>query len=249
MLFVRQNIQKVERWVKVYYVNFYETGKEGTVGLTMQEREYRAFCQDHGLNDEDLQAALDSVKQFEAFLKEKKKSLDEMTIIDVKEYISDLTVQGKNTWDRLRSLARYSKMIGNNEVYIYFTSILGGRTILPSISSRLRKLAVEDVTQEIFRDIKTPPLGAPPEEFPKVVKTLVERLQSELDPELCNNVLAGNHHHIPVENFERHRLWLKEEGSIDGYLKRAHDEAVKELEKYSCQGRRLDLHDQDTVRP
>ena len=101
MLFVRQNIQKVERWVKVYYVNFYETGKEGTVGLTMQEREYRAFCQDHGLNDEDLQAALDSVKQFEAFLKEKKKSLDEMTIIDVKEYISDLTVQGKNTWEYL----------------------------------------------------------------------------------------------------------------------------------------------------
>ena len=65
----------------------------------MREKEYRAYCLEKGLEGEDLQTALDSVKQFEAFLKEKKKSLDEMTIIDVKEYFSDLTVQGKNTWD------------------------------------------------------------------------------------------------------------------------------------------------------
>ena len=137
----------------------------------------------------------------------------------------------------LVALARYTYMIGRNEVYVYFTSVLGGRTVLPSISERLAELAGEEARDRIFSGIEAPPLGSPPDEFPKVTLRLVERLKGELGSELCHDVLAGNHHRIPVANFEKHKAWLEEEGSIEGYLKRLHDNSVAELEEFCREGK------------
>ncbi len=203
----------------------------------MREREFRELCEQRGLDEEEIESAVRSVLTFEEFLAGKDRSLEEMTIDDVKEHISELIDQGQNTWERLTALARYSDMITKKEVYVYFTSVLGGRTVLPSISERLADLAGAETRDKIFTGIEAPPLGSPPEEFPRVTMRLVERLERELGSELCHDVLAGNHHRIPVENFEKHKLWLEEEGSIECYLKRLHDAAVAELEEYLREGK------------
>ena len=205
--------------------------------ILMLEGKFRELCEQRGLDEDGIESAVISVLIFGEFLAGKGSSLDETTIDDVKEHISDLIEQDQNSWERLVALARYSNMIRKNEVYVYFTSVLGGRTVLPSISERLADLAGVEARDKIFSGIEAPPLGSPPEEFPKVTLRLVEKLERELGSELCHDVLAGNHHRIPIENFEKHKLWLEEEGSIEGYLKRLHDSAVAELEEYSREGK------------
>ena len=59
----------------------------------------------------------------------------------------------------------------------------------------------------------------------------------KLGTETCHNVLAGNHHEIPLKSFDKHKQWLQEAGSIDGFLKRVHGEAVSELEHYMNEGK------------
>jgi len=203
----------------------------------MRDKEYRLLCSGRGLNKIDTQLAIKYVQQFEVSLAEKNKSLENMSVNDVKEYVAFLISQGNNTWDRLVALARYSYMIEKHDVYVYFTSILGGKTIFPSLAERLESVAGEEMRDKIFKDLVEPPLGAPPGEYPKVTKRLVEKLVEELSTEVCHDVLAGNHHRIPVENFENHKTWLKEEGSIENYLKRAHKEAVADLEKHLLEGK------------
>ena len=97
------------------------------------------------------------------------------------------------------------------------------------LAERLASIAGETARDEIFEGIEAPPLGSPPEKFPEVTSLLVERLQ-RLGAEACHRVLAGNHHRIPVESFNKHKQWLRDAEDIDAFLKKVHDEAVGELE-------------------
>jgi hypothetical protein len=202
----------------------------------MREREYTEFLRDRDLSDEAIEAATGYVKEFEGYLAETGVGLESFTVADLKNYISGLIEAKKNSTERLIALARYAYMAGLNEVFIYFTSIVGGREVLPSIAERVASLAGREVRDRVFEDIEAPPLGSPPEEFPPVTVRLVERLL-ELGPETCRAALAYNHHGVPPSHFDKHREWFKEAGDLGSFLKRVHREAVAELERYMSEGK------------
>ena len=202
----------------------------------MREEEYIGYLRSRNLTDETISAAVGYVREFEQHLAGKGKGLDSLAIGDVKQYADILISDKKNTMDRFLALARYVYMAGLNEVFIYFTAILNGREVLPSISGRLVSIAGEAVRDEVFRDVDLPPLGTPPEAYPAITSRLVENLM-KLGTEVCHKVLAGNHHEIPLESFNKHKQWYKEAGHIDAFLERVHGEAVAELEHYMNEGK------------
>ncbi|UCD44632.1 MAG: hypothetical protein JSV27_11035 [Candidatus Bathyarchaeota archaeon] len=203
----------------------------------MREKDFRDYYRDRGFSDEDADSAVEAVVEFEGRLKEKGASLESVSIDGVKEHISLLISEERNSMDKLLGLARYFYLMKRNDVYIYFTSILGGRTVLPSISERLAQIAGEEKRDAVFEGVKAPPLGSPPEEFPKATGLLMERLVSGLDRDTYRRVLAGNHHRIPDAAFDRNREWYHEAESLEEYLKRVHEEAVVELEQYLEEGK------------
>jgi len=203
----------------------------------LNEKGFRESLRKRGLAEDDIEASVEAVREYEAHLEAKVSSLESMTVDDVKEYVSQLIAEGRNTMPRLRAIARYCYLVDAGDVYIYFTSILGGRTVLPSISERLAEIAGEEKRDAVFHGVEAPPLGAPPEEFPWVTGLLMERLISELDRGTYRRVLAGNHHRIPLESFAKHREWYREAGSLDDYLKKVHDGAVAELQRFLDEGK------------
>ena len=138
------------------------------------------------------------MREFEAHLAEAGVSIDAFMVPDIRKYASRLIDRGENTMERFVALARYAYIAGLNEVYIYFTAMLGGREVLPSIASELATAAGEPVRDAVFDNVALPPLGSPPEEFPTVTARLVANLQS-LGSSTCHRVLACNHHGIPLE--------------------------------------------------
>lgn len=202
----------------------------------MKEEEFVEFLRERKQPEEAIAPAVVYVKEFETYLAERGVNLESFTLADLKSYVSKLIDTDKNTMERLLALARYTYMAGLNEIFIYFTAILGGREVLPSIAERLESLAGEKVRQEVFRDIEAPPLGSPPEAFPPVTSRLVDRL-IELGPETCHEALAFNHHGVPHTHFDKHRQWFKEAGDLDLFLKRVHQEAVAEITRYMNEGK------------
>jgi hypothetical protein len=202
----------------------------------MKEEEYIGYLRSRGQKDDAISSAVEHVKEFERHLAAAGKTLEALDVDDVKRYTDMLIAEKKNTVDRFLALARYVYVTGLNQVFIYFTAILNGREVLPSISARLVSIAGEATRDRVFKDIDLPPLGSAPEEYPAVTSRLVENLM-KLGTETCHQVLAGNHHGIRLESFDKHKAWFKEAGSIDGLLKRIHDEAVAELEHYMNEGK------------
>ena len=203
----------------------------------MREKELREYYRGRGLGEDDAESAVAAVREYEGHLRARGASLESMAVDDVKEYVSLLISEGRNSMDRLLAIARYCYIAKKDDAYIYFTQIIGGRTVLPSISERLAHIAGEEKRDVVFEGVVAPPLGAPPEQFPRVTGLLMERLESELDRETRRKVLAGNHHRVPVEAFEKHKSWYREAESLDQYLKKVHDGAVAELERYLEEGK------------
>ncbi len=203
----------------------------------MREKEFREYCRGRGLGEDDAESAVAAVLEYEGHLEARGASLESMDVDDVKEYVSLLISEGRNSMDRLLAIARYCYIAKKDDAYIYFTQIIGGRTVLPSISERLAQIAGEEKRDVVFEGVEAPPLGAPPEQFPRVTGLLMERLESELDQETRRKVLAGNHHRVPVEAFAKHKEWYREAESLDQYLKKVHDGAVAELERYLEEGK------------
>jgi hypothetical protein len=202
----------------------------------MKEKEFVEFLSKRNQDEDDIVAAVDVLKEFEMYLAGASRSLDEVEVDDVKGYLSKIMAEECNSWERLLALARYFYVAGPTDVYIYFTAILNGREVIPSISKRLGEIAGEETRERLLKGVELPPLGSPPEAVPPVTALLMERLM-ELGPETCHRVLAYNHHGIPLESFNKHKKWYEEAADLDAFLKKLHDEAVAELDEHAKSGR------------
>jgi hypothetical protein len=203
----------------------------------VKEKEFREFLQGREMGEEEIDTAVEAVLEFEGEMEVKGGTLESATVEDLREHISLLMSRGENSLDRLLTLARYCHVAKRNDLYVYFTSILGGRRVLPSISERLVSLVGEEARAKIFEGVETPPLGTPPEELPLMTKRLMDRLEEGLPPEVYRRVLAGNHHRIPLEAFEGLKKLYDESESIDEFLEKKHERAVAELEEFSDEGK------------
>ncbi|MDH5200981.1 MAG: DUF6144 family protein [Candidatus Bathyarchaeota archaeon] len=203
----------------------------------MQEKMFRDYCKKRNMSGDAVEKAVGQVIEFEKHLGDEGVDLDEARVEDVKKYVARLIAENRNNEDRLLALARYSYAARMNDVFIYFASILGGRTVLPSISERLAAIAGEEARGRVFEGVEPPPLGSPPEDYPPVTRRLIERLEAELGLETCRMVLAGNHHRVPVEGFEGRKRLFEESETVDEFLVKDHERAVAELERFMAEGR------------
>jgi hypothetical protein len=202
----------------------------------MKEKEFRAYLESRKQPEASIEAAAAYVRELETYLEGLGRELNSVAVDDIKAYAIELIAGGANTIQRFLALARYAYATDMNEVYIYFTRILEGLSVLESISERLEELAGKEAREQVFSGLDLPQLGAPPEAYPPVTAELTRRLE-QLGMGKCHDVLAGNHHRIPVEGFAKHKTWLEEAGSLDAFLKRVHAEAVAELERHLEEGK------------
>ena len=203
----------------------------------MKEKKYVEYLRGRKVAEDAIGSAVGYVKMFERRLKAQGRRLDSVTVDDVERYVSELMVEGRNTFDRVLAIQRYMNVIGRSEAAIHLYFVLSARLIYGSISDRLAGLTDEETRGRVFSRVQVPPVGAPVETFPEATRQLMRSLAEELSPEVYRRVLAGNHHGVPAEAFNKHKEWLREAGSVDGFLVRVHEEAVAEITRYMEEGR------------
>jgi len=201
------------------------------------ESEFREYLKGRQLSAKDADFAVNAVKEFEKYLEKKGASFESAGLDVLKEYISLLMAEGRNSMDRFVAIARYCSFANKNEYYVYFASILGARNVLPGIAERLATIAGEEARRKVFEEFELPPLGSPQEDYPRLTERIVSRLVAELPNEMCREVLTWNYHNVPVEAFKENKERFEKAGSIDECLEETHRNFVKELEKFMKDGR------------
>jgi len=202
-----------------------------------REKGFRKRLKGRKLNEKEIDFAVNAAREFIEYLEKKKVSLRAAGLDELKEYLSILIDGGRNSMDRLLAIARYCYFAKKNDYYVYFTSILNGRDVLPLIGKKLVDVAGEETQRRIFDRFELPPLGSPPDDYPKLTKMIVDKLEAELPAATCREVLTGNYHEIPAEAFKDKKERFEKAKSIDEYLIGEHERLVTELTECMKKGR------------
>jgi hypothetical protein len=202
-----------------------------------REKGFRKRLKERKLIEKEIDFAVNAAREFLEYLEKKKVSLRAAGLGELKEYLSSLIDGGRNSMDRLLAIARYCYFAKKNDYYVYFTSILNGREILPLIGKKLVDVAGEETRHRIFDRFELPPLGSPPDDYPKLTKMILDKLEAELPAATCREVLTGNYHEIPAEAFKDKKERFDKAKSIDEYLKGEHKRLVTELTEFMKRGR------------
>jgi len=203
----------------------------------MKENGFRKYLQERKLKAEAIDSSVNVVKEFEEYLKEKKQALDSASVKALKEYISLLIKEGKNSENRLFAIARYCYYAKKNDLYVYLASVLGATNVLPDIGERLATISGEQIRRKVYQGIEFPPLGASQDDYPKLTELIMERMEAELPQAKCREVLTWNYHKVPAAVFSEAKKRFEKSGSIDEYLKGEHERLVEELESCMKEGR------------
>jgi hypothetical protein len=202
----------------------------------MVENEFRAYLEGRKLSPGVVDFVIEAAKELDRYLERQGTDLMGADLGLLKGYVSLLISEGRNSEDRLVAIARYSRFARKNDYFIHIAGLVNAVEVLPGIEERLGELVGEDVRRRVFEGVELPPLGAPQEEYPRLTRSVVTRMEGELSPEMCREVLTWNYHRIPTEAFLGHRERFERAGDIDAYLKGEHVRFIEELSRFADDG-------------
>jgi hypothetical protein len=206
-------------------------------GSELKEIAFRKFLEKRKLSVIEIESSVEAVREFKKYLRNRKTTLKSAGVKTLRDYIALLTEEDKNSKDRLVAIARYCYFVRKNDLYIYFSELLGASHVLPAIGERLATIAGKAASRRVFHDIEMPPLGSPQDSYPELTKTVLNRMEAELPAGTCREILTWNYHNIPIEAFKESRERFEKAASIDEYLKGEHERLIEELEDSMKEGR------------
>lgn len=203
----------------------------------MMECEFRKHLEGRGLSVEIIDFSMTAVEEFEEYLRKNGTPFDTASPGVLRDYVSSLMEADKNSLERLVALARYCSFARKNDHLVYLVSLFGARNVLPDIGERLAAIAGDETRNRVFEGFELPPLGSSQEAYPRLTKTIMDRMEAELPAQTCRNILTWNYHQVPIEAFKERKKRFEKADSIDDYLKDEHRRLVEELEGHMKEGR------------
>lgn len=205
--------------------------------MELKKKEFRKYLQKRGLLEKDIGYSVKVAEDFEEYLKEAKSTLETASVDELKQYISQLIRESKNSEERLIAIARYCYCIKRNDLYVYLVSILGAANVPREIGKRLGAIAGEEIRRSVYQGIEYPQLGSPQDDYPELTKKILERMEAKLSPARCREIMTWNYHNVPAAAFKEAKERFEKSDSIDDYLKGEHERLVDELESCMKKGR------------
>ena len=203
----------------------------------MRENLLREFYDKRGYDTAAADKAVGFVNEMETALAKTGLSFEAASIDAVKDYLSEIVASGQNSPAHLLALARYYYVVDKHDIYIYFTKLFGGYSVMDNIKKRLEWHTDKKTLESVFNGLDEPVLGSPPENFPVFTSAFMKRLKRHLTPAKYRLVLAGNNHSIPAEAMQAEKKLYEESVSLDDYLKGRHERNVAEIQQFCNEGK------------
>jgi len=194
-----------------------------------------AYYRKRGFNDEVTESATRAVERLEHEAGISKGGLEEIPLAEVRKYMKNLVGQKISTLEGTLALARYFFLINRQDIYIYFTSLLGGLGVLENIIERAKQFVEEQKITELFDDFVMPQIGLEPTELQHFTNIFMNLLEQNLPLDTVKKILAGNNHGVSRDVFLKERELFMNSESIDAYLLDYHNRKVQELQNYCDQ--------------
>jgi len=207
----------------------------GKVSMSKAEG-FRKRLQARGLSPKVVDFSVGAFEEFEDYLEKRGKSLESLNVNDLKRYVSLLIKERRNSQERLVAIASCLAFLRKNDEFIYLLGTYGAYNVLPDIGDRLAIIAGEKARRRVYEKFGLPALGSPQDMFPPLTARIMKRMEAELSPEMCRQILTWNYHGIPAEAFEEAKKRFEKASSVDEYLKGERKILVNVMEDCVKQG-------------
>jgi len=199
----------------------------------MDDEGFRKYLTDRNqpIPEEEIIENIKMVKKFEKFLKPFGKTLETATGEEFEIFSKVLIEERINTYPNFAALSRYAYFAKNMGLFIPVLGVFDGSEVM-----NLGEHVGEKIRDAILSKDDLPPLGLPDTEKITVTREIVKKMEKTLDPAVCKKILADVAHGLPRDFRKGEREKFLEAGSIDEYLKRKRESAIKELEKHKDDG-------------
>ncbi|NHJ38426.1 MAG: hypothetical protein FK731_00230 [Asgard group archaeon] len=202
----------------------------------MQENEFQDHLRMNGTNEEKIESYLLRLRDYQKFLTKENLTIDNVNPKKLVEFTEHLVkVDEKLVLDFLQALISYAKFIKKNDFITEAIDIAESYVAMDTLFTRIAEYHGEAIRDEIFIDLKIPPLGVHPEKKPAFTKEILKRAEKKLGDEKIINLLSPCLHGGPDGDIEGDKKRIKELG-IDGFLKMKHQELIQRLEKHRDEG-------------
>ncbi|MBU0927778.1 MAG: hypothetical protein KKA67_08515 [Spirochaetes bacterium] len=201
-----------------------------------KEAEFVDRCKLRGLDDAATARSVAVLRAFETDAAGPGGAIVDASLSELEAYVAGLVERGIADEESLMAIARYCTVIGYERAAIRMLAYLLPIGVLPAMAERLRALEGDETADRALLGLSFPPVGSPPEAYPKATASLVAALSDELGEERTERVLKCNVHGIPEAAYLPERARLAELGSVDAWLLDFHGRLVEELAGHAADG-------------
>jgi hypothetical protein len=187
--------------------------------------------------DEDVAAVFISrLNEFDKFLKKINHNIDSIPFGEITKYSNYLVEKNSDhVLDFLRALINYANFVKKYDYIIEIIDISESYNAMDNLYERVAEKHGEKIRDEIFTDIKIPPLGIDPEKKPAFTKVILNRLEEKIGEEKTIELLKPCLHGRPG-SLEKDREDFLRLNDIDEFLKLKKHELIERLQEHLKEG-------------
>ncbi|MFX1371871.1 MAG: hypothetical protein ACFFCE_08430 [Promethearchaeota archaeon] len=202
----------------------------------MKEKAFLEYLSTKNIPQEQADIYIKRLNEFNDYLKNNKNDLDSFPMGEIIKY-ADFLVERKSEiiLDFLRSLINYATF---TKKYDYITEIIDiseSYNAMDNLYQRVAKEHGEQIKNEVFKDLKIPPLGTHPEKKPEFTKIVLERLKEKIGKKKTIELLKPCLHGRPGDPKKDREDFLRI-NDIDEFLKIKKQELIEQLLKHQQEG-------------
>lgn len=202
----------------------------------MKEKGFLGYLLKNKVSQEQTDIFISSLNEFSNFLKKGNNDIDSIPSGEIIKY-TDVLVErnGDIVLDFLRALINYANFIKKYNYIVEIIDISESYNAMDNLYQRVAEQHGEQILDEIFRDIKIPPLGVDPEKKPEFTKVVLRRLEEKIGEEKTIELLKPCLHGRPGD-IEKDREDFLRLNDIDEFLKLKKQELIERLQKHQKEG-------------
>ncbi len=205
----------------------------------MDRSKFVQYMQSRHFTEEQIEQHLTTVERFESFLRngQPPSTLEQADAEATLVFAHQLIAQGRDTFDNLLAVARYAGLVKNDASFVVLVDLLDGAEVMDKMYQKVALVLGEQRRDKIFAGIELPPLGAPNWQKAQVTRTVMQRLEQEVDENTRRVIFADCFRDLPDGHFLADKQRYEEIGDFDEFLEWKRQEFVAQLEQLRDEGR------------
>jgi hypothetical protein len=200
----------------------------------------KAFLKDllkNNIPQEQADIYISRLKEFQDFLEKDNENIDSIPNGKIVKYTEYLLKNNKDdlVLDFLRALINYANFIKKYDYVVEIIDISESYNAMDNLYQRIAEQHGKKIQNEIFGNLKIPPLGVHPEKKPEFTKIVMKRLVEKIGKEKAIDLLKPCLHGYPG-SIEKDREDFLRLNDIDEFLKLKKQELIERLQKHQEKG-------------